>query len=237
MKRSKNWRKSAELITKDEAYAPLAAMRLVKQTATTKFDPTVDVAFVLGVDPRKADQMVRSTVNLPHGTGKTARVLVFAGGEKAEEARAAGADHVGADDLLEKVAGGWTDFDAVVATPDMMGKVGRLGKVLGPRGLMPNPKTGTVTMDVAKAVADIKGGKIEFRVDKHANLHVIIGKASFTDVQLTENYAAVLDEVLRVKPSSSKGRYIKKIAVSSTMSPGIIVDASITRGLTEEAAN
>ena len=237
MKRSKNWRKSAELITKDELYAPLAAMRLVKQTATTKFDPTVDVAFVLGVDPRKADQMVRSTVNLPHGTGKTARVLVFAGGEKAEEARAAGADHVGADDLLEKVAGGWTDFDSVVATPDMMGKVGRLGKVLGPRGLMPNPKTGTVTMDVAKAVADIKGGKIEFRVDKHANLHVIIGKASFTDVQLTENYAAVLDEVLRVKPSSSKGRYIKKIAVSSTMSPGITVDSSITRNLTEEAAN
>jgi large subunit ribosomal protein L1 len=237
MKRSKNWRKSAELITKDELYAPLAAMRLVKQTATTKFDPTVDVAFVLGVDPRKADQMVRSTVNLPHGTGKTARVLVFAGGEKAEEARAAGADHVGADDLLEKVAGGWTDFDSVVATPDMMGKVGRLGKVLGPRGLMPNPKTGTVTMDVAKAVADIKGGKIEFRVDKHANLHVIIGKASFTDVQLTENYAAVLDEVLRVKPSSSKGRYIKKIAVSSTMSPGITVDSSITRNLTEESAN
>ena len=237
MKRSKNWRKSAELITKDELYAPLAAMRLVKQTATTKFDPTVDVAFVLGVDPRKADQMVRSTVNLPHGTGKTARVLVFAGGEKAEEARAAGADHVGADDLLEKVAGGWTDFDSVVATPDMMGKVGRLGKVLGPRGLMPNPKTGTVTMDVAKAVADIKGGKIEFRVDKHANLHVIIGKASFTDVQLTENYAAVLDEVLRVKPSSSKGRYIKKIAVSSTMGPGITVDSSITRNLTEAEAN
>ncbi len=235
MKRSKNWRKSAELITADELYAPLAAMRLVKQTATTKFDPTVDVAFVLGVDPRKADQMVRSTVNLPHGTGKTARVLVFAGGEKAEEARAAGADHVGADDLLEKVAGGWTDFDSVVATPDMMGKVGRLGKVLGPRGLMPNPKTGTVTMDVAKAVADIKGGKIEFRVDKHANLHVIIGKASFSDVQLTENYAAVLDEVLRVKPSSSKGRYIKKIAVSSTMGPGITVDSSITRSLTEEA--
>jgi large subunit ribosomal protein L1 len=235
MKRSKNWRKAAELITKDELYAPLAAMRLIKQTATTKFDPTVDVAFVLGVDPRKADQMVRSTVNLPHGTGKTARVLVFAGGEKAEEARAAGADHVGADDLLEKVAGGWTDFDSVVATPDMMGKVGRLGKVLGPRGLMPNPKTGTVTMDVAKAVADIKGGKIEFRVDKHANLHVIIGKASFTDVQLTENYAAVLDEILRVKPSSSKGRYIKKIAVASTMSPGILVDPAQTRNLTEEA--
>ena len=236
MKRSKAWRKSAENINFDELYAPLAAMRLVKQSATTKFDATVDVAFALGVDPRKADQMVRSTVNLPHGTGKTARVLVFAGGEKAEEARAAGADHVGADDLLEKVAGGWTDFDSVVATPDMMGKVGRLGKVLGPRGLMPNPKTGTVTTDVAKAVNDIKGGKIEFRIDKHANLHVIIGKASFSDVQLTENYAAVLDEVLRVKPSSSKGRYIKKVAVSSTMGPGILIDSNITKNLADENA-
>ena len=236
MKRSKNWRKSAELFDKDELLAPLAAMRIVKETATTKFDATIDVAFSLGVDPRKADQMVRSTVNLPHGTGKTARVLVFAGGEKADEARAAGADHVGADDLLEKVAGGWTDFDAVVATPDMMGKVGRLGKVLGPRGLMPNPKTGTVTMDVAKAVSDIKGGKIEFRVDKHANLHVIIGKTAFSDVQLTENYASVLDEILRVKPSSSKGRYIKKIVVSATMGPGIQVDSNITRNLTDENA-
>jgi large subunit ribosomal protein L1 len=211
-------------------------MRLVKQSANTKFDGTVDVAFVLSVDPRKADQMVRSTVSLPHGTGKTARVLVFAGGEQAEAARAAGADHVGADDLLEKVAGGWTDFDSVVATPDMMGKVGRLGKVLGPRGLMPNPKTGTVTTDVAKAVTDIKGGKIEFRIDKHANLHVIIGKASFSDVQLTENYAAVLDEVLRVKPSSSKGRYIKKIAVSSTMGPGVLIDSNLTKNLTDENA-
>lgn len=180
--------------------------------------------------------MVRSTVNLPHGTGKTARVLVIAGGEKAEEARAAGADHVGADDMLTKVEGGWTDFDAVVATPDMMGKVGRLGKVLGPRGLMPNPKTGTVTMDVAKAVEDIKGGKIEFRVDKHSNLHVIIGKASFTEQQLTENYGAVLDEVLRVKPSSSKGRYIKKISVSSTMGPGVPVDPTITSHLLDEQA-
>ena len=236
MKRSKAYRAASESIDKNELYAPLAAMKLVKSGAKTKFDATVDVAFVLSVDPRKADQMVRSTVNLPHGTGKTARVLVIAGGEKAEEARAAGADHVGADDMLTKVEGGWTDFDAVVATPDMMGKVGRLGKVLGPRGLMPNPKTGTVTMDVAKAVADIKGGKIEFRVDKHSNLHVIIGKASFTEQQLTENYGAVLDEVLRVKPSSSKGRYIKKISVSSTMGPGVPVDPTITSHLLDEQA-
>jgi large subunit ribosomal protein L1 len=234
MKRSKTYRAAAESIDKNELYAPLDAMKLVKAGAKTKFDQTVDVAFVLGIDPRKADQMVRSTVNLPHGTGKTARVLVFAGGEKAEEARAAGADYVGADDMLAKVEGGWTDFDAVVATPDMMGKVGRLGKVLGPRGLMPNPKTGTVTMEVGKAVADIKGGKIEFRVDKHSNLHVIIGKASFSEQQLTENYGAVLDEVLRVKPSSSKGRYIKKIAVSSTMGPGVPVDPNVTRNLLEE---
>jgi len=173
-------------------------------------------------------------VNLPHGTGKTARVLVFAGGEKAEEARNAGADYVGADDLLEKVAGGWTEFDSVVATPDMMGKVGKLGKVLGPRGLMPNPKTGTVTLDVAKAVSDIKGGKIEFRIDKHSNLHIIIGKASFTDKQLAENFASVLDEVLRVKPNSSKGRYIKKIAVSATMGPGILIDPNLSRNLADE---
>ena len=234
MKRSKTYRAAAESIDKNELYAPLDAMKLVKAGAKTKFDQTVDVAFVLGIDPRKADQMVRSTVNRPHGTGKTARVLVFAGGEKAEEARAAGADYVGADDMLAKVEGGWTDFDAVVATPDMMGKVGRLGKVLGPRGLMPNPKTGTVTMEVGKAVSDIKGGKIEFRVDKHSNLHVIIGKASFSEQQLTENYGAVLDEVLRVKPSSSKGRYIKKIAISSTMGPGVLVDPNVTRNLLGE---
>ena len=234
MKRSKKWRAAAELFNRDDLHTPIAALRLVKQGATTKFDATVDLAVVLGVDPRKADQMVRSTVNLPHGTGKTARVLVFAGGEQADAARAAGADHVGSDDLLEKVAGGWTDFDSVVATPDMMGKVGRLGKVLGPRGLMPNPKTGTVTTDVAKAVSDIKGGKIEFRIDKHSNLHIIIGKASFTDKQLAENFAAVLDEILRVKPSSSKGRYIKKIAVSSTMGPGVLVDSALTRNLADE---
>ena len=237
MKRSKAYRKVAELIKPDKVYTPLEAVRIAKQTGTTKFDPTVEVAIRLGVDPRKADQMVRSTVNLPHGTGKTARVIVFATGEKADEARAAGADAVGADDLIEKVAGGWTEFDSAVSTPDLMGKVGRLGKVLGPRGLMPNPKTGTVTMDVAKAVEDIKGGKIEFRVDKHSNLQFIIGKASFSETQLVENYAAAIDEVLRVKPSSSKGRSMQKVTVSTTMGPGIVVDPNLTRNLTEDEAS
>ena len=205
MKRSKNYRAAAELVTPGKVYAPLEAVRVAKQTAKAKYDETVEVAMRLGVDPRKADQAVRGTVNLPHGTGKTAKVLVFANGDKAEAAREAGADYVGSDDMLEKVQGGWLDFDAVVATPDMMGKVGRLGKVLGPRGLMPNPKTGTVTMDVAKAVTDIKGGKIEFRVDKHANLHFIIGKASFDETKLVENYAAALEEILRLKPSQLEG--------------------------------
>jgi large subunit ribosomal protein L1 len=231
MKRSKAWTAAAAKIDQDHAYSPLEAVRLAKETSTTKYDATVEVAMRLGVDPRKADQMVRGTVNLPHGTGKTARVLVFATGDRAEAAREAGADHVGADELVEKVAGGWLDFDAVVATPDMMGKVGRLGRVLGPRGLMPNPKTGTVTPDVAKAVADIKGGKIEFRVDRHANLHFIIGKASFSEQHLVENYAAALEEVLRLKPSSSKGRYVKKVTVSTTMGPGIPVDPSRTRNV------
>ena len=235
MKRGKAYEKTAAKIDKDKLYSPLTAVRIAKEGATsTKFDQTVDVSMFLGVDPRKADQMVRSTVNLPHGTGKTARVLVFAAGEKADEARAAGADYVGVDELIDKVAGGWTDFDAVVATPDLMGKVGRLGKVLGPRNLMPNPKTGTVTLDVAKAVDDIKGGKIEFRVDKHSNLHFIIGKASFSEQQLVENYAAALDEVLRVKPSSSKGRYIKKAVLSTTMGPGIQLDPNKTRNLLAE---
>ena len=206
---------------------------MAKSGSKKKFDETVDVAMRLGVDPRKADQMVRGTVNLPHGTGKTARVVVFANGDKAEAAREAGADFVGGDDMIEKVQGGWLDFDAAVATPDMMGKLARLGKVLGPRGLMPNPKTGTVTMDVAKAVNDIKGGKIEFRVDRHANLHFIVGKASFSETQLAENYAAALDEVLRLKPASSKGRYIRKVTVSTTMGPGIPVDPNRTRNLTE----
>ena len=231
MKRSKAYNAAAEKINADELYSPLAAVKLVKETSKLKFDPTVEVSMRLGVDPRKADQMVRGTVNLPHGTGKTARVLVFANGEKADEARAAGADFVGGDDMIEKVKGGWTDFDAAVATPDLMGKVGTLGKVLGPRGLMPNPKTGTVTMDVAKAVNDIKGGKIEFRVDKHSNLHFPIGKASFTTEALVENYAAVLDEILRVKPSSAKGRYVRKATLSSTMGPGIQLDINRTKNL------
>ena len=234
MKRSKAYLKAAELIDQDSLYSPLTAVRIVKKGVSTKFDPTVEVAMRLGVDPRKADQMVRGTVNLPHGTGKTARVLVFANGEKADEARAAGADFVGSDELIAKVAGGWTDFDAAVATPDLMGKVGTLGKVLGPRGLMPNPKTGTVTMDVAKAVDDIKGGKIEMRIDKHANMQVPIGKASFTEQQLVENYAAALDEVLRLKPSAAKGRYIKKATMSATMGPGVQVDPNRVKNLTAE---
>jgi large subunit ribosomal protein L1 len=233
---SKAYRASAEKIDRARLYAPLEAVRLAKETSTTKYDATVEVVFRLGVDPRKADQMVRGTVNLPLGTGKTARVLVFANGEKAEQARAAGADIVGGDELIDEVAKGRTDFDAAVATPDLMGKVGRLGRVLGPRGLMPNPKTGTVTMDVAKAVEEIKGGKIEFRVDKHANLHFIIGKVSFSDEQLVENYGAALDEVLRLKPSSSKGRYITKATITTTMGPGIPLDQSRTTKLLEEEA-
>ena len=231
MKRSKAYRAAADKLTPGKLYAPLEAVRLAKETSTTKYDATVEVAMSLGVDPRKADQMVRGTVNLPHGTGKTARVLVFANAEKAAAAREAGADYVGSDDLIAKIAGGWLDFDAVVATPDMMGKVGRLGKVLGPRGLMPNPKTGTVTMDVAKAVTEIKGGKIEFRVDKHANLHFIIGKVSFSEEALVENYAAALEEILRLKPSASKGRYIGKATMATTMGPGIPLDPSRTRNL------
>ena len=234
MKRSKAYDEASAKIDKDALYSPLEAVRLAKVANPAKFDATVEVAFRLGVDPRKADQMVRGTVNLPHGTGKTARVLVFTNGEKAEEARAAGADVVGGDELIDRVAGGWTDFDAAVATPDLMGKVGRLGKVLGPRGLMPNPKTGTVTMDVAKAVTDIKGGKIEFRVDKHANLHFVIGKVSFSDEALVENYAAALDEVLRLKPSAAKGRYLKKATVTTTMGPGVPVDPNRTRHLLVE---
>ena len=207
MKRSKAYRAAAEKRNPDQLYSPDEALRLVKENASAKFDESIDVAVRLGVDPKKADQMVRGTVNLPNGTGKTARVLVFATGEKADAAREAGADEVGDDELIAKVQGGYLDFDSVVATPDMMGKVGRLGRVLGPRGLMPNPKTGTVTMDVAKAVADIKGGKIEFRVDRYANLHFLIGKASFDADKLVENYRAALDEILRLKPSAAKGRY------------------------------
>ena len=233
---SKAYRQVAEKIDRDNLYTPLQATTLAKESGSKKYDSTVDVSIRLGVDPRKADQMVRGTVNLPHGTGKTARVLVFATGANADAAREAGADFVGADELVDKVNEGWLEFDAVVATPDMMGKVGRLGRVLGPRNLMPNPKTGTVTPDVTKAVNDIKGGKIEFRVDRHANLHFVIGKASFTAEQLAENYGAALDEVLRLKPASSKGRYVKKITVSTTNGPGIPVDPSRTKAYSVDEA-
>jgi len=239
MQRSKSYRAATETFDKDELYAPLTAIKIAKSASKKKFDETVDVVMRLGVDPRKADQMVRGTVSLPHGTGKTVRVLVFATGVRAEEARAAGADIVGADELIEDIAKGnrLNEFDAVVATPELMGKVGRLGRVLGPRGLMPNPKTGTVTPDVGKAVTEIKGGKIEFRVDRHANLHLVIGKTSFDERALVENYAAALDEVLRLKPSAAKGRYLKKVTFSSTMGPGIPVDPSITRDMTAELAS
>jgi len=226
MKRSKKYEEAAAKVDRNKIYSPLEAATLAKETTTVKYDATIEVAMLLGVDPKKADQAIRSTVNLPHGTGKTARVLVFATGQNADAARAAGADIVGADELIAEVEAGRLDYDSVVSTPDLMGKVGRLGKVLGPRGLMPNPKTGTVTTDVAKAVTDIKGGKIEFRVDKNSNLHFIIGKSSFTAQQLAENYAAALDEVMRAKPASSKGTYLKKAVISSNMGPGIQVDTS-----------
>jgi large subunit ribosomal protein L1 len=234
MQHSKNYRKVSDLVDRAALYSPADAVKLAKQTSTVKFDPTVEVAMRLGVDPRKADQMVRGTVNLPHGTGKTARVIVFTAGAKAEEAVNAGADEVGTDELVARIQGGWLDFDAAIATPDQMAKIGRIARILGPRGLMPNPKTGTVTMDVARAVSEIKGGKITFRVDKHSNLHLIIGKASFTDAQLIDNYAAVLDEVLRIKPSASKGRYLRKIFLATTMGPGIPVDPNRTRNLHED---
>jgi large subunit ribosomal protein L1 len=236
MKRSKAYQNAAEKINREQLYSPSQAVELAKATQVTKFDPTVEVNLRLGVDPRKQDQMVRGTVNLPNGTGKTARVLVFATGPRAAEAEAAGADFVGSDDLIERIQGGFLDFDAVVATPDMMGKVGRLGRVLGPRGLMPNPKTGTVTPDVGKAVTDIKGGKIEFRTDRHGNLHFIIGKASFDNKALLQNYAAALDEVIRLKPAAAKGRYLKKVTFTTTMGPGIPVDPNRTRGFTEDDA-
>jgi large subunit ribosomal protein L1 len=235
MKRSKAYRKAAELVEEGRTYSPLEAATIAKQASPSKFDGTVEVAMRLGIDPRKADQMVRGTVNLPHGTGKTARVIVFATGEKAEEARAAGADKVGSDDLIQEITDGYLDFDAAIATPDQMAKVGRIARILGPRGLMPNPKTGTVTPDVTKAISDIKGGKITFRVDKQSNLHLIIGKASFSPQQLVENYAAALDEVLRAKPSAAKGRYLRKVTFTTTMGPGIPVDANRTRNLLEEA--
>ncbi|GAA1494664.1 MULTISPECIES: 50S ribosomal protein L1 [Curtobacterium] len=226
-KKSKAYRAAAAKIAADKFYTPTEAVALAKETGSAKTDSTVEVALKLGVDPRKADQMVRGTVILPHGTGKTARVIVFATGAAAEAAIAAGADEVGGDELIAKVAEGYTSFDSAVSTPELMGKVGRLGKVLGPRGLMPNPKTGTVTPNVAQAVNEIKGGKIEFRVDKHSNVHFVVGKASFTPEQLDENITTALDEIVRLKPSAAKGRYIMKGAVSTTFGPGIPLDVNV----------
>jgi large subunit ribosomal protein L1 len=225
-KNSKAYRAAVEKIEDGKFYTATEAVAVARETGSKKFDSTIEVALKLGVDPRKADQMVRGTVILPHGTGKTARVIVFATGPAADAAIAAGADEVGGAELIEKVAGGYTSFDAAVSTPELMGQVGRLGKVLGPRGLMPNPKTGTVTQDTAKAVTEIKGGKIEFRVDKHSNVHFVVGKAGFTHDQLSENIKAAIDEIVRSKPSSSKGRYITKGTVSTTFGPGIPLDVN-----------
>lgn len=208
------------------------ASELVKQTSYVKFDETVELAIRLGVDPKRADQMVRGTTVLPHGTGKKVRIVVFAKGEKEQEAREAGADHVGAEDLLEKIKGGWLDFDSAIATPDLMGSVGKLGKVLGPRGLMPNPKTGTVTFEVAKAIQDIRKGRVEYKVDKAGNVHVPIGKVSFGSQKIKENAQVVFDSILKAKPASSKGRYVKSATLSSTMGPGIPLDSvGLTRQL------
>ena len=232
-KKSKAYKAGAEKIDKSRVYSPLEAAKLVKETSSKNYDATVDVALRLGVDPRKADQLVRGTVSLPHGTGKTVRVAVFAAGEKATEAEQAGADIVGTDELIEQINAGTIDFDVAIATPDQMAKVGRVARVLGPRGLMPNPKTGTVTTDVAKAVTDVKGGKISFRVDKASNLHAAIGKASFDEKALAENYGALLDELLRIKPASSKGVYLKKITLSSTNGPGVPVDSHVQKNYGE----
>src|ERR1700730_11543209 len=232
-KGSKAYQAPAQKVDHDQLYSPTEAVKLAKETSSKNQDATVEVAIRLGVDPRKADQMVRGTVNLPNGTGKTARVAVFAVGDKAEEAQAAGADVVGSDDLIEKIEGGWLEFDAAIATPDQMAKVGRVARILGPRGLVPNPKTGADTPDIAKAVNDIKGGKINFRIDKQANLHLVIGKASFDETKLVENYGAALDEILRDKPTASKGRYLKKVTMSTTTGPGIPVDPSVTRNFAE----
>lgn len=223
-KHGKKYVEAKKLVDRQRLYDPAEALSLVKKTAVAKFDETVEVALRLGVDPRHADQQVRGTVVLPHGTGKTRRVLVFAKGDKAKEAEEAGADFVGAEELVEKIQGGWLDFDVAIATPDMMGVVGKLGRILGPRGLMPNPKTGTVTMDVARAVKEVKAGKIEFRVDKAGIIHAPIGKVSFPEEKLQENFRALVEAVVRAKPAAAKGQYIKGVAVSSTMGPGIKVN-------------
>jgi large subunit ribosomal protein L1 len=226
MPEAKKYKAAVALFDRDGQYTPTEAVSIVKKTATKKFDESVDVAVRLGVDPRKADQTVRGTVALPAGSGKTLRIAVIAAGDAAAEARAAGADLVGADDLAQEIEKGNMDFDLMIATPDMMPLVGRLGRVLGPRGLMPNPKTGTVTTDVAKAVGEFKGGKVEYRTDRFGNVHVLLGRASFDAEALEQNFAAVVDELNKVKPSAAKGRYFRKVTVSSTMGPGVRVDTS-----------
>jgi large subunit ribosomal protein L1 len=231
MNRGKRYRQSAEPVDRERQYLPSEAFEILKEQPRAKFDETVEVSFRLGVDPRKADQMVRGTVSLPHGTGKSVRVAAFAVGDKAREAREAGADVVGGEELVEEVLKGNIDFDATVASPDMMPAVGKAGRVLGPRGLMPNPKAGTVTTEVGKAVSDIKGGKVEYRVDRHGNLHLVLGKTSFPTPALAENYQAVIEEVLRAKPAAAKGRYLKGVTVATSMGPGIKVDPAQTRNL------
>lgn len=223
-KHSKKYQEAAKLIEAAKLYSPKEAVELVKKTSVTKFDSSVEVAFRLGVNPKYADQQVRGALVLPHGTGKSKTVLVFAKGQKAQEAEAAGADFVGAEELVAKIQGGWTDFDVAVATPDMMGVVGRLGKILGPKGLMPNPKVGTVTMDVTRAINEIKAGKIEYRTDKAGNVQSSIGKVSFTEDQLLENYVTLVETLIKVKPSGAKGQYIKSVTLSTTMGPGISID-------------
>ncbi|GGJ75190.1 large subunit ribosomal protein L1 [Anoxybacillus voinovskiensis] len=225
-KRGKKYVEATKLVDRFKAYAVTEAIELVKKTSIAKFDATVEVAFRLGVDPKKADQQIRGAVVLPHGTGKVQRVLVFAKGEKAKEAEAAGADYVGDTDYINKIQQGWFDFDVIVATPDMMGEVGKLGRILGPKGLMPNPKTGTVTFDVAKAVKEIKAGKVEYRVDKAGNIHVPIGKISFDSEKLVDNFTTIYETILKVKPAAAKGTYVKNVTVTSTMGPGIKVDPS-----------
>jgi large subunit ribosomal protein L1 len=234
-KRSKRYREALQLFDRQRLYHPREAISIIKKMPSTRFDETVEVAFRLGVDPRKADQMVRGTVSLPHGTGKDVRVVVIAEGDKAREAEEAGADYVGGPELLEKIKKeDWFDFDAMVATPDMMSHVGKMGKILGPKGLMPNPKAGTVTFDVAKAVRDIKAGKVEYRVDRQGNLHLVLGKKSFDERKLLENYQAILEEVIRAKPATAKGKYLKSITFSTSMGPGVKVDPSVVRDILAE---
>jgi large subunit ribosomal protein L1 len=234
MKRSKTYREQAALLDRSRLYSPVEALVLMRQLARARFDETVELAVRLGVDPRRADQVVRGTVSLPHGTGRTVRVAVFAAGEAAQEAREAGADVVGADDLVERVANGFLEFDVAIATPDLMGQVGRLGRILGPRGLMPNPRTGTVTQDVGRTVREFKAGRVEFRTDRVGNVHVPIGKVSFSVVALLENFRAVIDELQRAKPPAAKGRYFRSVHVSTTMSPSVPIDPNRLRVADED---